>query len=398
MATATRTIETDVCVVGGGIVGLAHAHEARRRGLSVVLLDRDDRAVGASIRNFGHLFFTSVADGEALACAELARERWLELGRQARLFISDAGTLVVARGRDELAVLEAVADDPSRKARMLTVAELAALAPLPTEDVLGGFHGTQDLRVDPRSAVAGLAQLLARDQYARVEWGAFVHAVEPGVVHAGRLRVNAPVIIVCPGPNLRSLSPPLRRDLEALTLCQLQMLRLAAPTGRRYDHALLTGLSLIRYPAFASQPEAAELRARLELEKGELIDRGIHLIVTQLPDGDLIVGDTHTYGDTLAPFSEERLDTLLLEEVRALLGIEPEIRQRWQGVYPSITEDESEPFLTTTPMPGVRVVQNVGGVGMALSFGHAVGVLDELLSGQGTSDSPTPAPGDAARL
>ncbi len=398
MATVTRTIETDVCVVGGGIVGLAHALEARRRGLSVVLLDRDDRAVGASIRNFGHLFFTSVADGELLACAELARERWLELAQQARLFMSDAGTLVVARSRDELAVLEGVADNPRRKARMLTADEIAAYARLPTDGVLGGFHGTQDLRVDPRSAVAGLAQLLARDQYARIEWGAFVHDVEPGVVHAGRLRVNAPMIVVCPGPDVRPLSPLLRRDLGELTLCQLQMLRLAAPTGRRYDHALMTGLSLIRYPAFASQPAAAELRARLELEKGELIDRGIHLLVTQLPDGDLIVGDTHTYSDTLSPFGEERLYTLLLDEVRTLLGIEPVVRQRWHGVYPSLTAGETRPFFTTAPMPGVRVVENVGGTGMTLSFGQAVGVLDELLDGQDTSDNPTPAPGDAARL
>ena len=71
-------------MVGAGIVGLAHALEARRRGLSVVVLDRDDRAVGASVRNFGHLFFTSVADGARCERAMLARERWLELGRTRR--------------------------------------------------------------------------------------------------------------------------------------------------------------------------------------------------------------------------------------------------------------------------------------------------------------------------
>jgi glycine/D-amino acid oxidase-like deaminating enzyme len=43
----------DVVVVGAGILGLAHAHEARKRGLSVVVVDKDERCVGASIRNFG---------------------------------------------------------------------------------------------------------------------------------------------------------------------------------------------------------------------------------------------------------------------------------------------------------------------------------------------------------
>src|SRR5215469_16914476 len=102
MQPGTRTIETDVCVIGAGIVGLAHAHEARRRGLNVVVLDREDRAVGASVRNFGHLFFSSVAEGEAQACAELARERWLEFGARSRIFMEDAGTVIVARRRDEL--------------------------------------------------------------------------------------------------------------------------------------------------------------------------------------------------------------------------------------------------------------------------------------------------------
>jgi FAD dependent oxidoreductase TIGR03364 len=383
--------------VGGGIVGLAHALEARRRGLNVVVLDRDDRAAGASVQNFGHLFFTSV-DANVLGCAELARERWLEFGARARIFMADAGTVIVARHRDELAVLEPVAQDPARHARMLSAREVGGLAPIPTDDLVGGFHATQDLRVDPRAAVAAFANLLTRDEGARIEWGTQVHDVEPGLVHGGRLQVRAPAIVVCPGPGYRSLPPVLRRDLMPLTLCQLQMLRLVAPTGRRYQPALATGLSLIRYPAFASQPGAAELRARLELEKGELIDRGIHLLVTQLPDGDLVIGDTHTYADTPAPFGEERLYRLLLDEARALLGVEPEVRQRWHGIYPALRSADAGNFHITAPLPGVRVVENIAGIGMTLSFGQAPAVLDDLLSGQDTSASPTPARGSAARL
>ncbi|HEY3736031.1 MAG TPA: FAD-dependent oxidoreductase, partial [Jatrophihabitans sp.] len=57
-ATGKQLASADLVVVGAGIVGLGHAAAALRRGLSVVVLERDSRAVGASVRNFGHVCTT----------------------------------------------------------------------------------------------------------------------------------------------------------------------------------------------------------------------------------------------------------------------------------------------------------------------------------------------------
>jgi FAD dependent oxidoreductase TIGR03364 len=381
MTDSNQTIEADVAVVGAGIVGLAHAHEARRRGLAVVVLDRDERPVGASVRNFGHLFFSSAASGEPLECALRSRERWLELGRRSGMWMEDAGTVVVARADDELAALEPVAAETERGGRMLSAAEIGALVPIPTDGVLGGFHGTLDLRVDPRAAAAALASLLEADAGATVLWRSHVHDIEPGLIHAHNLRIAADAIVVCPGPDYRHLPPSLAPGLEPLTLCQLQMLRVGAPAGRRYRNALATGYSLVRYPAFRDQPAALKLRGRLERERPELLESGIHLLITQLPEGDLVIGDTHTYGDTLPPFGREQLDQILLEEAQTLLGVDAlEVKERWHGIYPTTTATGHGNFLITAPLPGVRVVQNIAGIGMTLSFGQAPLVIDELLA------------------
>ena len=369
-----------MCVVGAGLVGLAHAHAARRRGLSVIVLERDVRAVGESVRHGGHLFFSALPIGGALDTAELARERWLDLTRRAGAFADEAGTVIVARNADELAVMEAAAAERDQRAHMLTRDQVTALVPIPSDGLVGGFHGARDVKVDPRSVTAALARLLARDQSARIDWSTQVTDVEPGLVCAGQLRIRAQAIVVCPGSGGFGLPARLRtRDTEP-GLGRLQMLRVAAPAGRRYRPALATGLSLLRHPAFAAQPGAAELRARAELEHPELVERGVQALVTQLPGGDLIIGEARSFENAAVPFATERAYRLLLEQAQTLLGSELEVRQRWLAT--EADRSASAPgldFRVTAPLPGVRVVQSVSALAMAVCHQKASEILSELL-------------------
>ncbi len=172
-----------------------------------------------------------------------------------------------------------------------------------------------------------------------------------------------------------------------MTLCKLQMMRIAAPGGRRYAPTLATGLSTIRYPAFAAQPAALRVRERLLAERPELIEAGIHLLVAQLPDGDLIVGDSHRYGEPPSPFAEAELDELLLAEARRLLGAdELAVRERWIGIYPTDAggrDAGSGHFAVSAPFAGARVVEITSGLGMTMALGGAQAVLDELERGGG---------------
>lgn len=56
----------DLAIVGAGIVGLAHAWRAQRAGLSLLVVDRELRSVGVSVRNFGFVTITGQRVGETM--------------------------------------------------------------------------------------------------------------------------------------------------------------------------------------------------------------------------------------------------------------------------------------------------------------------------------------------
>jgi hypothetical protein len=61
--------------------------------------------------------------------------------------------------------------------------------------------------------------------------------------------------------------------------------------------------------------------------------------------------------------------------------------ERWQGVYPS-GPGEHDPFLITEPLPGVRVVEVVAGIGTTTALGLAPRVVDEMLAGSSNRGLP----------
>ena len=76
--------EAQIAVVGGGIIGLAHAYLAARRGWSVVLFERHEFAQGASIRNFGMIWPIGQPAGERLQLALRSRSIWQDVVKRNR--------------------------------------------------------------------------------------------------------------------------------------------------------------------------------------------------------------------------------------------------------------------------------------------------------------------------
>lgn len=371
--TVTRLPARDVVVVGAGVVGLAHAVAALDRGCSVAVVERDERAVGASVRNFGHVC-TTAQDGEVLTVARTSRERWLALAPEAGFWLAESGTVVVARAPDEMAVLEEFASARDGDVVLLDRAGVGERANVHGDDVVGGALLPLDLRVDAREAVPALARWLAAAGGVDIHWGTNVVGVEPGLVRTNRGDIPAGHVVVAVGHDLDRLMPDItaRAGVER---CLLQMLAVGPPAERVFPAAVLTGTSLLRYEGLAACPSAADVRTRLAADQPALLEHAVNLMVTQRPNGDVIVGDTHAYATTHVPFRAEALADLLLDQARRLLGAGAlTVRQRWTGVYASAPA----PFLVDSPEPGVTAVAVTSGIGMTTAFGLAQRVVDDL--------------------
>lgn len=364
----------DLVVVGAGIVGLAHAVDAVHRGCSVTVVERNPRALGASVRNFGHVCATA-QDGAALDYAMAARDRWLALGAEADLGLRESGTVVVARHDDEYAVLEEFAARRDGGVELLDAAAVLDRAPVCADPVVGGAWLPLDLRIDPRRAAASLAGWLA-DRGVRFQWSTSVVGIGPGTVTTTRGELAAGAVVVAVGHDVDRLFPAVAES-AGVTRCVLRMLRVAPPAGRRFDPAVLSGLSLLRYDGFRATPSVAAVAARYEQDEPDLLAAGVNLMFTQRDDGTLTIGDTHHYTVAPEPFEDEPTSELVLAETARFLGVDRhrlDVHERWRGVYAAAPE----PFLVEAPQPGVRVVSVTSGIGMTTALGLAPRVLDGL--------------------
>lgn len=369
----------DVVVVGAGIVGLAHAYHAHRRGLSVAVVDHAAGVVGASVQNFGHACITAQS-GAALDYARAGRCHWLDLSRQAGFWSREAGTYCVARHDDELAVMREFVDvRPAGDVQVLDRQQVLDRIPVRDPRVIGGMYLPGDLQVDPRTAAPSIARWL---ESAGVDfhWRTAASGFQPGVVYTSRGRLHADTTFVTVNYDIDRLFPQLA-ERDGLLRCRLHMIRANLPLPFELPAPLFTGWSLLRYAGFEGLPGVDAVARRLQSEHPEEVEIDLHLMYTPQPDGSLLIGDTHIREVSAAPFQSERGFDILLDHTRKLFGVnDVDVSERWQGVYCAAPGQE---FLIEEPVERTHVVTVTTGIGMTTSMGLAADSVERALSPAG---------------
>jgi D-hydroxyproline dehydrogenase subunit beta len=366
----------DLAVVGAGIVGLATALAATRRGLRVIVIDRDAQANGASVRNFGFITVTGQERATMWARARRSRDVWSEVAAAAGIPIVHTGLWMAVRRPESVDVLEAfMTTEMAEGCHLLSPAEARRRFPqLAATGTRAVLESTIELRVESREAIPRLAEWLADAHGVTFLRETTVSSIDMPQLYTSRGTVQADRVAVCSGDDFNGLYAE-RLSAYPLTRCKLQMLRLADP-GFKLPTAIMSDLGLGRYRGYSDLDAATPLKSRLATEQPEHLKHGVHLIVVQSADGSLVVGDSHHYAATPDPFSHDDVDALILQEYFAALGIAPPpVIERWTGTYASASD---RPVLIDAPEASVRVAIVTCGAGASTAFAIGEELIDSL--------------------
>jgi FAD dependent oxidoreductase TIGR03364 len=382
LARAGRARKTEnIGVIGAGIVGLAHAWSAARRGHRVTIFERGKSARGASIRNFGMIWPIGQPAGELHAVAMQSRQAWLELSQGAGIWVNPCGSIHLAHRDDEWSVLEEFAQKApglGYTCELLTRDEvLSRSGAANPEGLLGGLFSPSELAVNPRAAVRALPRWLATSLDVRLEFDTTITTVRPGQAQSADGREWAfDRIIICGGADFETLFPEVFRA-AGLSRCKLQMLKTAVqPEDWRLGPHIASGLTLRHYPNFAVAPSLEPLRSRIANWAPDLDRYGIHVMASQNDAGEVILGDSHEYDSAIEPFDKTEIDDLILRELGRVIRLPSwHIAERWHGVY---VKHPSRPVFEAEPVPGVHIRTGAGGSGMTMAFGLAERFWEDL--------------------
>jgi len=369
---------TDIVVVGAGVIGLAVALAAARRGRRVTLFEREAIAVGASVRNFGLVIPFSQPPGALHDRAMRSREIWLELATAASLYHSPRGSLALAYHTDEQEVLEDYLlrnEGDKHGRRLLTQTEVREVSSIAKTDGLrAALYSPTEVVVDPREAIRRIPDYLSEQYGVEVHRSTAVHTAGTGHAETADGRWAAEEVFVCSGTEFHSLFPA-HFAASGLEWVKLQMLRTKPqPEDCRPGPALCSGLTLTHYPAFGNCSGLPALQARFERDLPFHVDNGIHVLATQTRSGQITIGDSHHHADTVDPFDSEAVNQALLEYLRTFAQLPyMEIQERWHGVY---AKHPTRSDVIVEPEPGVTIVNGLSGAGMTFAFGLAEELAD----------------------
>lgn len=381
-----RSGKWDLAVIGSGVVGQGVAWSAAKRGLKVLLFEKDSSPIGASVRNFGMVWPIGQTAGPLFQLALENRKLWSELGELAGFPVQKCGSLHLAHNQDEWDVLHEYfsrheATGATNQLRLLNQEEtLQCTECARPEGLIGSMWSGTECRVDPSQAIAKTLWFLDKQPNVSVQRNKVVTSASDRAVSTScGSKINVDKVIICTGAEFQYLRPAEHRALGG-RLCKLHMLATQPirPDFQLGPH-LASGLTLRHYDAFEGLPSLQRVKDRIAIENPELDELGIHVMMSQASDGSLVIGDSHQYDQDINERNDERIDELILQQCKRVFQFPvAKIVKRWSGVYMKHPNN----WVQSDLGDGVYAINGFGGCGMTLSLAVTDQFIRDLYSGK----------------
>lgn len=381
----------DLIVIGSGALGTFHAYHAARMGKKVLLLEKDNRPVSATVRNFGQVVPSGMG-GRWFDYGRRSLEIYGDIQAEHDLTVRQNGSIYVASDEDEWMLANELYD--RRRAdgypcELLSKAQTLTRYPLLQPDyVRGALLFPTEVSVEPDQMIHRLIDYVTKKHGVTYWRNSAVIDCQSNyngaiITLANRRRFQAEKVIICNGSEFRLLFPEVFAE-SGLVVSKLQMMQTVAMPQVSLPGNILTGLTIRRYESFTECPSYAHVTtatADRSPHLAELQKWGIHILFKQALDGSIILGDSHEYAgaatvDDLDFDTKDHINNLMLAEARRIVQFPvDQISRTWAGFYAQTPNEIFEHDVDEN----IHIVTGIGGKGMTSSAGYAEQKIGQLL-------------------
>jgi FAD dependent oxidoreductase TIGR03364 len=377
----------DLIVVGSGILGTFHAIHAARLGKTVLLTEKDQYPINATVRNFGQVV-TSGMSSDWFDYGIRTAELYKEIQQEFDISVRNNGTVYLASDADELQLAQELKermDNSGYGAELLSAKECLTKWPaLKSEYCKGGIFFPQELSVEPDKLIYCLIEYATR-KFPKLTYKPATAIVDCEVIGdhvevttASKQKFTAEKVIICSGGEFKLLFADLFKN-SGIILCKLQMMRTVPMPEVQLDGNILTGLSIRRYESFQECPSYSKLTTPQHYD--ELKKWGVHLLFKKAVDGSIIIGDSHEYADVnhtddLGFDINSYINELMLKEAQNIVKFDvTKIASTWAGFYP---QHNSKHVVEIDLEDRIHIRTAIGGKGMTCAAGYTEASIKEI--------------------
>lgn len=379
----------DLIVVGAGILGTFHAYHALHLGLNVLLLEKDSRPRGATVRNFGQIIPSGMT-GKWVEFGMKGLEVYREIQRKFDITVRENGSVYIASDTDEMQLLhelKAHHDTTGYACELVSKEAIHKKYPaLRTTYAREALYFPQELSVEPETMIQRVhTYMKLRFPNLTLSYNAPVIACTEGsagveVTVSGIQKWVSEKAIICSGSEVKLLFPEVFSNKEQ-QVCKLQMMRTIPLVDEQLEGNILTGLSIRRYESFQEYCPSFK-KIKVPDHYNVLQKQGIHILIKKAIDGSFTIGDSHQYVganeiDNLGYELDEQVNKLIISEASRVVSFDVHrVASKWAGYY---LQSNQKGITEESVTKNIFIRTGIGGKGMTSGIGYAASSLKAIL-------------------